>query len=116
MRIVLFTGDGLEQALARLWQGLLPAAASSPPDATFAVLGGDSLLAIKLMLGVEEITGGLFENGAAGPVPCESASTSEAESVASSFWVTRSAMRRRQPAFSCVTRRDSTPSWPARST
>jgi amino acid adenylation domain-containing protein len=49
-------GDGLEIALARLWHSLLPAAGSSPKDATFANLGGDSLLVVKLMLGVEEIT------------------------------------------------------------
>ena len=49
--------DGLEKALAQLWHTLLPAAKGSPADATFAVLGGDSLLAIKLVLGVEEITG-----------------------------------------------------------
>jgi thioesterase domain-containing protein/acyl carrier protein len=47
----------LEKALAQLWHTLLPAAKGSPADATFAVLGGDSLLAIKLVLGVEEITG-----------------------------------------------------------
>jgi amino acid adenylation domain-containing protein len=50
-------GDGVTQALENLWQTLLPAARSSPPDATFAMLGGDSLLAVRLMLGVEEITG-----------------------------------------------------------
>ena len=44
--------DGLEKALAQLWHSLLPAAESSAADATFANLGGDSLLAIKLMLGV----------------------------------------------------------------
>ncbi len=47
--------DGLTKALARLWHSLLPAAQDSPAGATFATLGGDSLLAIKLMLGVEEI-------------------------------------------------------------
>ena len=50
-------GGGLEDALSTLWDSLLPAAADSPKDATFAELGGDSLLAIKLVLGVEEITG-----------------------------------------------------------
>jgi amino acid adenylation domain-containing protein len=49
--------DGLVQALTRLWHSFLPAAKRSPATATFAALGGDSLLAIKLMLGVEEITG-----------------------------------------------------------
>jgi amino acid adenylation domain-containing protein len=48
--------DGLEIALARLWHALLPSAESSPKDATFSSLGGDSLLVVKLMLGVEEIT------------------------------------------------------------
>ena len=54
-------GDGLEKALASLWHSLLPAAEDSPANATFAALGGDSLLAIKLMLGVEEITGQQLE-------------------------------------------------------
>jgi thioesterase domain-containing protein len=53
--------DGLEMALASLWDSLLPAAANSPKDATFAALGGDSLLVIKLMLGVEEIIGQRLE-------------------------------------------------------
>jgi aspartate racemase len=48
-------GDGLDLALSRLWNSLLPAASSSPPDAVFSSLGGDSLLTVKLMLGVEEI-------------------------------------------------------------
>ena len=47
--------DGLESALHRLWHSLLPAAGNSPKDATFANLGGDSLLAVRLMLGVEDI-------------------------------------------------------------
>jgi amino acid adenylation domain-containing protein len=54
-------GDGLENALSSLWHSLLPAAADSPKDATFAVLGGDSLLTIKMVLGVEEITGRRLE-------------------------------------------------------
>ena len=54
-------GDGLEKALAGLWHSLLPAANGSSADATFAILGGDSLLAIKLMLGVENITGQWLE-------------------------------------------------------
>src|SRR6185437_1900410 len=49
--------NALEARLSQLWQSLLPAAKGSPADAKFAELGGDSLLAIKLMLGVEEITG-----------------------------------------------------------
>jgi len=49
--------DGVAKALENLWQTLLPAAGSSHQDATFAMLGGDSLLAVRLMLGVEEITG-----------------------------------------------------------
>jgi len=48
-------GDGLEIALSRLWHSLLPAAGNSPKEATFKSLGGDSLLRVKLMLGVEEI-------------------------------------------------------------
>ncbi len=53
--------DRLEQKLARLWHTLLPAAASSPSDATFQMLGGDSLLALKLILGVEDIIGQQLE-------------------------------------------------------
>ena len=49
--------DGLTKAIAHVWHTLLPAAQSSPARATFAALGGDSLLAIKLMLKVEEIIG-----------------------------------------------------------
>ena len=49
-------GDGLEKSLAGLWHSLLPAAEGAPAGASFASLGGDSLLAIKLLLGVEEIT------------------------------------------------------------
>ncbi len=56
--------DGLEKALAQLWHSLLPAAEGSAADATFATLGGDSLLAIKLVLGVEEITGQRIETSA----------------------------------------------------
>jgi hypothetical protein len=52
---VIESGEGLEKALAVLWQSILPLAKNSPPEATFAYLGGDSLLAIRLMLGVEEI-------------------------------------------------------------
>jgi amino acid adenylation domain-containing protein len=48
-------GDGLEIALSRLWHSLLPAAGNSPKDATFSNIGGDSLLVVRLMLGVEEI-------------------------------------------------------------
>ena len=53
--------EALEQALERHWKSLLPAANSSPADTTFAALGGDSLLAIKLMLGVEAISGQRLE-------------------------------------------------------
>ena len=55
------SGNELEKKLARLWHTMLPAAASSPPDATFRALGGDSLLAIKLMLEVENIAGIQFD-------------------------------------------------------
>jgi acyl carrier protein len=48
--------DGLETALSRLWHSLLPAANNYPQDATFSNMGGDSLVAVKLVLGVEEIT------------------------------------------------------------
>jgi len=58
---VTVTGDSLEKALSNFWHSLLPSAKDSPPDATFSYLGGDSLLAIKLMIGVEEITGQKLE-------------------------------------------------------
>lgn len=48
--------ESLETALTQLWHSLLPAATGAPADSSFVTLGGDSLLAIKLMLGVEEIT------------------------------------------------------------
>ena len=53
--------DGLEKALAVLWHSLLPGAANAPRESTFAMLGGDSLLAIKLVIGVREITGQSLE-------------------------------------------------------
>lgn len=46
-----------EESLTRLWHTLLPNAASAHPGATFTELGGDSLLALKLLLGVEKIIG-----------------------------------------------------------
>jgi len=51
----------LEDELFGYWRSLVPAAKGAEPDATFQVLGGDSLLAIKLLLGVEEITGQRIE-------------------------------------------------------
>ncbi len=51
--------DDLERALALLWQTLLPG--NSSPNDTFAGLGGDSMQAIKLMIGVEEIIGQSLE-------------------------------------------------------
>jgi thioesterase domain-containing protein len=51
--------NDLERALAALWHSLLPGECS--PNDTFAALGGDSMLAIKLMLGVEEIIGQSLE-------------------------------------------------------
>jgi thioesterase domain-containing protein len=47
---------GLESALARLWHSLLPAASYLPKEAGFAALGGDSLLLVNLLLGVEKIS------------------------------------------------------------
>jgi amino acid adenylation domain-containing protein len=52
---------GLELALAGLWRSLLPDAANSSENTPFAELGGDSLLLVKLMLGVEEIIGQRLE-------------------------------------------------------
>jgi amino acid adenylation domain-containing protein len=49
--------DTPEESLTRLWHSLLPNAASAHPGATFTELGGDSLLALKLLLGVEKIIG-----------------------------------------------------------
>jgi amino acid adenylation domain-containing protein len=46
-----------ERNIARLWFELLPTASRARIDSTFDSLGGDSLQALKLMLGVEEITG-----------------------------------------------------------
>ncbi len=51
------SGSELEDKLYSLWCSLLPVAATSAPNMTFQQLGGDSLMAIKLMLGVEEIIG-----------------------------------------------------------
>ena len=53
--------DGLERALQRLWQTMLPHANIAEPNATFQASGGDSLLLVKLMLSVEEITGQKIE-------------------------------------------------------
>ena len=50
-------GDTLEGSLAQLWYSLFPLAREAGVDATFDSLGGDSLHAIKLQLGVEELTG-----------------------------------------------------------
>jgi amino acid adenylation domain-containing protein len=57
------TGEegGLEKALGSLWHSLLPGAGDAPKDATFAALGGNSLLVITLMLRVEEIIGERLE-------------------------------------------------------
>jgi amino acid adenylation domain-containing protein len=49
--------DTREESLTRLWHTLLPNAAGAHPGATFTELGGDSLLALKLLLGVEKIIG-----------------------------------------------------------
>jgi amino acid adenylation domain-containing protein len=53
--------DGLEKALLHLWRSMLPKANLAEPDATFKSLGGDSLMAIRLMLEVEAITGQTIE-------------------------------------------------------
>ena len=50
--------DGSPQrAIARLWFQLLPQAAQAEIHASFDALGGDSLHAINLLLGVEKISG-----------------------------------------------------------
>jgi len=61
--------DGLEKALAGLWHSLLPEAAGSSSNTTFAELGGDSLLLVKLMLSVREITGHQLDASAFLPQP-----------------------------------------------
>lgn len=53
--------DDLEKALLHLWRTLLPNAIFAEESATFQALGGDSLLFVKLMLGVEEIIGQRIE-------------------------------------------------------
>jgi amino acid adenylation domain-containing protein len=52
----------LEGALERLWCAMLPNANLAEPNATFQALGGDSLVLVKLVLGVEEITGHTIEH------------------------------------------------------
>ncbi len=54
-------GDELELSLWGLWHSLLPEADNSPLNTTFSSLGGDSLLLVKMMLGVEEIAGRRLE-------------------------------------------------------
>ena len=49
--------DSLERALTALWHRLLPHSVGRRRDQSFHELGGDSLLAVKLLLGVHEITG-----------------------------------------------------------
>ena len=49
--------DSLVRVMTELWQRTLPAAGGTRPDQTFQELGGDSLRAVKLLLGVEELTG-----------------------------------------------------------
>ncbi len=46
----------VESRVARLWNDTLPASANAVSGATFWELGGDSLLAMKLLLRVEELT------------------------------------------------------------
>ncbi len=49
--------DSLERTLTRLWHRILPHAAGAPAGHSFFEYGGDSLLAVKLLIGVYEITG-----------------------------------------------------------
>lgn len=49
--------DSLDRIVTELWYRILPDSLGAPPDQTFQQLGGDSLGAVKLLLGVEEITG-----------------------------------------------------------
>jgi len=49
--------DGPQRAIAQLWFELLPLAAQAEIHAGFHELGGDSLHAVNLLLGVEKISG-----------------------------------------------------------
>ena len=49
--------DSLDRAVTELWRRILPDSLGAAPNQTFQQLGGDSLGAVKLLLGVEEITG-----------------------------------------------------------
>ena len=49
--------DSLVRALTELWCRIVPEGTNARGDQTFQELGGDSLGAVKLLLGVEEITG-----------------------------------------------------------
>ncbi len=49
--------DSLDRALSRIWHRLLPKAQHLDSSLTFQLLGGDSLLAVKLLLQVEDLTG-----------------------------------------------------------
>lgn len=49
--------DSLERALTRLWHRILPHSAGAQTGLSFFEYGGDSLLAVKLLIGVYEITG-----------------------------------------------------------
>lgn len=49
--------DSLVRAMTELWHRILPDGVGARADQTFQELGGDSLGAVKLLLGVEDITG-----------------------------------------------------------
>jgi len=49
--------DSLVRAMTGLWQRILPNGIGARSDESFQQLGGDSLAAVKLLLGVEDITG-----------------------------------------------------------
>lgn len=53
--------NDLDSHVSRLWFDTLPASAAAVSGATFWELGGDSLLAMKLLLRVEELTGSHVE-------------------------------------------------------
>lgn len=54
----------LDPRLVGIWRELLPQAVGTSPASSFQSLGGDSLLAMKLLLKVEQVTGVRVENSA----------------------------------------------------
>jgi amino acid adenylation domain-containing protein len=49
--------DGIDRGLARIWEEMFPHGSEMNAETSFSALGGDSLLAVKLLLAVEELAG-----------------------------------------------------------